>query len=163
MNVGGLITGLCTNHGKITWQEDTNFVIYGSNIGSDLSYISAIARNNAVIVKSSITNDTRAFYHTVSADQTIMNSQDWRYRVQDQLNSDRFRYWVFVSNNSQNRMITLVIRNDLETESKYVRLSRISEGKISLGLSSELEEILHRHLESRNDDSIPFLLNILDD
>jgi hypothetical protein len=162
MNVGGLTTGLRTTHGNITWLEDTNYAIYGSNIGSNLSYISAIVRDNAVIVGSSITNDTRVFYHPANA-QANINSQDWRDRVQDQLSSDRFRHWVFINNDSQNRVITLIIRNDLATESKYFSLSRISEGKYRLGLSSELEEILHRHLPNRNDDSIPFLLNILND
>lgn len=162
MNVGGLITGLRTTHGNITWLEDTNYVIYGSNIDSNLSYISAIVRDNAVIVRSSITNDTRVFYHPANAQPNI-NNQDWRDRVQDQLNSDRFRHWVFINKDSQNRVITLIIRNDLETESKYIRLSRSSEGKNSVAMSSKLEGILHRHLHNRNDDSIPFLLNVLND
>ncbi|MCF6155746.1 MAG: hypothetical protein E3K36_10930 [Candidatus Brocadia sp.] len=160
MNVGGLIFGLSTAQGKVSWQEDTNYLLYGPNISS-VSYISAISRENAVIVNSSLTNDTRVFSHSVSVDQSTLLSQDWRSKVREQLDSDSFRYWVFFS--LQGKVITIVIRHNLETQSKYVRLSHLGEGKFDLAISPELQAILCQPLEEKNDGSIPFRLNVRND
>jgi len=160
MNVGGLIFGLYTSHGNVYWQEDTNYIIYGPNIDK-ISYISAIARDNVIIISSSITNENRIFAHSISVNRTTIFSQDWRRRVQEQIDSDRFRYWVFIS--IQDRVITLLIRNDLQSESKYVRLSKLSNGKFDLAMSPELIQLLRQAVEDKNDGSIPFRLNVRND
>jgi hypothetical protein len=160
MNVGGLIFGLCTSHGQVNWQDDTNYLLYGPNMDK-ISYISAIARDNVIIISSSITNDTRIFAHSISANSSTLFSQDWRKRVQEQVNSDLFHYWVFIS--IKDRVITLLIRNDLQSESKYVRLSKLSNGKFDLAMSPELIQLLRQPVEDKNDGSIPYRLNVRND
>lgn len=157
MNVGGLIFGLSTSLGKVKWQEDTNYLLYTPNLDS-LDYISAISRDNSVIVSSSITNDTRIFSHSVSANLELLMSQNWHDIVQEQLQSNRFRYWVFLS--IKDRLITQVIREDLDTESKFVHLSYLGAGKFDIAMSTELRVLLCQPMKDLNDGSIPFRLNV---
>ncbi|MCB0119241.1 MAG: hypothetical protein H6634_05905 [Anaerolineales bacterium] len=159
-NIGGTIFGLATTQGKISWQEDTNYVLY-SNINNSISLISTLSRDNAIIVNSSITNDVRVFYHTISTDEAVVLDPNWRQQLKKHYETDRFRYWIFIS--IQNRVITLLIRRDLDNKSKYVRFNRLREGEFDMELSSELLTRLRQPLTDKKDGSIPFRLNVLFD
>jgi hypothetical protein len=160
MNVGGVIFGLCISNGKVRWQEDTNYFLYSPNFQPSY-FISVVTRDNTVVVNSSFTNDTRIFSHSASTDSNTVLNQDWRHKVNEQLQSTRFRYWVFIS--SKDWIITLIIRNNVDAESKYLNLSCLSEGKFGLAMSPELITLLHQSTEDKKDGSIPFRLNVLND
>lgn len=154
MNIGGLIFGLYTSFGKVSWQEDTNYVLYSQNSTNPLSYISAIARDNVLIVNSSVTNDTRIFFHSVSEVDKTINTPEWREKVQEQFQSDRFRYWAFLS--IKERIVVLLTRTNLDEKSKLVNLSHLGGGKFNLAINPWLESHLQQPLTNRNNSKIPF-------
>lgn len=154
MNIGGVIFGLYTSLGKVSWQEDTNYVLYSPNGANPFSYISAIARDNALIVNSSVTNDIRIFFHSVSEVDKTINTPEWRGKVQEQLQSDRFRYWAFLS--IKERIVVLLTRTNLNEKSKLVNFSHLGGGKFSLAINPWLESHLQQPLTNRNNSKIPF-------
>lgn len=61
------------------------------------------------------------------------------------------------------RAITVIFRQDMTKESRYVKLSHLGEGKFDLALSPEMMHLLSQSLKDRNDGSLPFLLNVRND
>jgi hypothetical protein len=163
MNVGGLIFGVQTSLGAVTWQQDTNYVIYNHNnrTFSAPAIVTAIARDNALIVSSSLTDDTRVFGHSTSMPSKDLRDEKWRNNVKAALDSGRSRYWVFIS--TSGKVITLIDRQDINADSRYVKLSNLGNGKFDLALSQELMNLLLQPLLDRGDGSMPFRLNVRND
>lgn len=160
LNVGGLIFGVQTSLGEITWQQDTSYVIYDAALHNP-ALVTAIARDNTLIVSSSLTDDTRVFGHSASMRRKDLWNEQWLVKVRGQLDSGRSRYWVFIS--TSGKVITLIIRDDLDKESRYVNLSNLGDGKFDLALSQDLMNMLLQPLEDRGDGSLPFRLNVRSD
>jgi len=160
MNVGGLIFGLQTSHGAVAWQQDTNYVIYDATLSMP-AFVTAIARDNALIVSSSLSDDTRVLGHATSMPRKDLWDDAWLLKAKEQLDSGRSRYWVFIS--TSGKAITLINRHDLDKESRYVKLSNLGNGKFDLALSQELMTLLLQPLQDRGDGSLPFRLNVRND
>lgn len=160
MNVGGLIFGIQTRLGVVTWQQDTNFVLYSP----DFSYraiITAIARDNTLVVSSSINDETRVFGHSTSMPRAELWTADWLRKAKIELDSGATPLWLFLS--TAGRVITLILRSEVTKESRYVKLENQDGGKFELGLSAELMAILQQPLQDRNNGSFPFRLNVRND
>jgi hypothetical protein len=160
MNVGGLVFGVQTQQGVVTWQQDTSFVLYDPPFAFR-AFITAIARDNAVILSSSITDDTRVLGHSTSMPRSDLFSADWLRDAKRELDSGKTPLWVFISTGG--RVITLVLRSDVTSDSRYVTFKDLGGGKFDLGLSPELMTLLQEPLEGRNDGSLPFRLNVRND
>jgi hypothetical protein len=160
MNVGGLIFGLQTCHGAVAWLQDTNYVIYDTTLSTP-AFVTAIARDNALIVSSSQNDDTRVFGHSTSMPRRDLWDETWLRKAKESLDSGRSRYWVFIS--TSGKVITLIVRGDLDKESRYVKLTRLGNGKFDLAISQELMTLLLQPLQGCGDGSLPFRLNVRND
>ena len=160
MNVGGLIFGAMSRLGSVTWQPDTNFVLYSLDF-SFRAVITAICRENMLVLSSSITDDTRIFAHSVSMPRVGVLTEDWLQRAKREIDSGATPLWVFIS--TVGRVITLIFRADVNKESRYVKFTNLGGGNFELALSPDLMELLRKPLQDRNDDSMPFRLNVRND
>lgn len=159
MNVGGLIFGAQTRFGSISWLPDTNFVLYDPSF-SYKEIITAIARDNALVVCSSFTNETRVLAHSTSLSRNIWD-EGWRQCVKSDVDSGQTPLWIFL--NTISRVITVIFRSDVHVESKYVCLTNLEEGRFDLGISSGLMELLTQPLADGNHEGFPFRLNVRND
>ncbi len=155
-NIGGLIFGLHTHAGQIMWQEDTNFVIYDPQVINPI-WVSAFVRDNVVVVNSSQTNDIRILAHSVSTHSIQIWMDRWEDHVKNHLESDQYRYWVFIC--TVGKVITVLRRDNLDQESRYLSLTKVDDGKFDIGISPELMSLLEQPLTDRHDGSLPFRLN----
>jgi hypothetical protein len=160
MNVGGLVFGVMSRLGTVTWQPDTNFVLYSLDF-SFRAIITAIARDNILVFSSSITDDTRVLAHSISMPHVDVLTADWLQKAKREVDSGTTPLWVFIS--TAGRVITLIFRSDAYKDSRYVKFKNLGGGKFDLGLSPELMELLHQPLQDRNDGSLPFRLNVRND
>lgn len=160
MNVGGLIFGIQTRGGTVSWLPDTNFVLYDPSF-STKEIITAIARDNALILSSSITDDTRVLGHSTSTPNQTLWTSDWLQKAKVALDAGKTPLWIFI--NIGERVITVIFRSDVDADSKYVRLSNLGEGNFDLAISPELMALLTHPLVDRNDESFPFRLNVRND
>lgn len=159
-NIGGLIFGLRTHVGHTMWQEDTNFVLYDPQVTRPI-LISAFIRDNVVVVNSSQTNDIRVFAHSVSTRSIQAWANKWESDIKSHLETDRYRYWVFIS--MIGKVITVLRRDSLDQESHYVSLRKIAGGRFEIGMSQELMSLLKQPLTDHHDGSLPFRLNFRND
>jgi hypothetical protein len=160
MNVGGVIFGLRVHAGGLTWQDDTNYVLYDPSF-ANTAYVSVFVRDDVLVVGSSLTDDVRVLAHSVSMPCSQFWLDSWKTYINTHLNSDQYRYWVFL--NTLGKVITVLRRDAFERESRYVRLNATKDGKFTIGMSPELLPILVRPLVDRLDGSLPFRLNFLND
>jgi len=159
-NAGGIIFGLRSHDGIISWQEDTNYILYNPSF-SQLNFVSAFVRDNVLVVSSSFVRLTKIFSHPVSTLSFERWRENWEADIRVQQRSDRYRYWVFIE--TANRLITLIRREKFEIQSKYVNLDYLGDGQFDLGLSPELKMKLLLPLADRGDGSRPFRFNFLPD
>lgn len=159
-NIGGLIFGLRCTDGAIYWQEDTNFVIHNLDL-SAITFASAFSRDDAVVVNSSATNDTRIFMHSANSLSPNEWIEKWRDFIQDKTKSDHYRYWVFIR--SPDKCITVVRREDPERAGELVKTTFLGDGKFDLAISEELMNLLRQPLVDLGDGSIPVRLNFRND
>ncbi len=160
MNVGGLVFGVQSRRGVVTWQQDTKFVLYDPAFGFR-AIIAAIARDNTLVLSSSINNHTRLLGHPTSMPRADLWSSDWLRDAEAVLTSGHPPLWVFIS--TAGRVITLIFRTNVANESRYVTFKDLGGGKFDLALSPELMALLQQPLEDRNDGSLPFRLNVRND
>jgi hypothetical protein len=158
-NAGGIIFGLRSCGGIISWQEDTNYILYSPSSSSQLGYISAFVCDNVLVVHSALTNDTRMLSHSVSTLSFTDWWERWGAHIQSRRISDRCQYWVFIS--TAQRMITLVRRQDFKHQGKYFRLKYLDNGKY-IKLRIEFLAQLMQLLDD-GDGSRPFQFNFLAD
>ncbi|MEH2056517.1 MAG: hypothetical protein V7K97_10250 [Nostoc sp.] len=158
-NVGGIIFGLRVCNGEIIWQEHTNFVLYNSTAEKfeTLDFISAFVRDDVLVVNSSITNDIRGFACSVSTPSIQAWQESWNSFIATHINSDKYRYWVFLS--TATKVITVLRRDNFDSENNYFSLQYLGDGNFSFGLSPELMALLKKPLMDRGDGSLPFRLN----
>ncbi|MGM3305195.1 hypothetical protein ACSQ6I_04280 [Anabaena sp. WFMT] len=154
--VGGTIFGLRICKGEITWQEDTNFILYDPSF-ENINYISAFVRDNALVVNSSYTNESRIFAHSISMPNYQEWLESWGSFIINHVNSDQYRYWVFLSTAA--RVITVIRRDNFENENNYFQLQYHGDGNFSLGLNLDFQELLRQPLTDLGDGSLPFRLN----
>lgn len=160
MNIGGLIFGVQTTLGVVTWQQDTNYVLYDPSFAFR-AWITAIARDNALVLSSSLTDDTRVLGHSISMPRRDLWNEQWLTSVKAELDSGKSPCWVFIS--MLGKIITVIFRTDVSKDSRYVRLTHCGNGKFDLALSPELMALLRQPLEDRNDGNLPFRLNVRND
>lgn len=159
-NIGGLIFGLRTYAGQTIWQEDTNYVLYDPQVTSPI-WVSAFVRDNVVVVNSSQTNDIRCLANSVSTKSVQAWVDKWQCCIKSHLETDRYRYWVFIS--MLGKVITVLRRDNLDEKSRYVSLKKTGDGKFDMGISGELMSLLRQPLNDRQDGSLPFRLNFRND
>jgi hypothetical protein len=160
LNVNGLIFGVRTGLGVATWQEDTLVVLYDQAFASP-AHVAVLARSDELVVHASHDAATRVFVPLPSNHRRAPREACWLRGIQDELAADRFRFRVFISTCEQ--VITLIIRNDFERESGYVRLKRKSNGQFDFSLSPEMTSLLLRPLEDRSQGSVPLRLSLRED
>jgi hypothetical protein len=160
MNVGGLVFGAQTSLGVVNWQGDTNYVLYNAAFTSH-ALVTAIARDNTLVVTSSLTDSMRVFGHSASMPGTSIWDEQWLRRVKEELDSGLSPNWIFIS--TTGKIITLVFRQDIHKESKYIKLTNLGSGKFDLAVSHELMSTLVQPLQDRSDGSLPFRLNVRSD
>ena len=159
-NIGGLVFGVRTQAGISAWQEDTTFVLYDAGLANP-TWVSAFARDDAIVTNSSQTNEVRVLMHSASTPSAQAWTAKWNTYVKTHLESNRYRYWVFLS--TQGQVITLIRRKNLDLESKYVRIIKTGENKFDMALSQELVSVLRTPLVDRRDGGLPFRFNVLND
>lgn len=157
-NIGGLIFGLRISGGHVTWQEDTSYLVYGSSM-AEVNYVSAFARDDVLIVSSSLNDDVRILAHSTSTPSLTDWRAVWEQPLKAQLRSDRYRYWVFLK--TVERVITVVRRESLDQPSKLLSLSESAFGQFNIGLSPKLMHVMHAPVIDNGDGSLPFRLNFL--
>ena len=160
MYIGGLVFGVQNRMGVVSWQPDTNFVLYDAAFAFG-AIITAIARDNTLVLSSSITDDTRVFGHSTSMPRADLWSEDWLRDAKSVLDSGKTPLWVFISTAS--RVITVIFRSDVTRDSRYVKFKNLGDGKFDLGLSPDLMALLRQPLADHNDGSLPFRLNVRND
>jgi hypothetical protein len=160
MNVGGLVFGAQTSRGIVSWQRDTNYVLYNAGFTSR-ALVTAIARDNTLVVNSSLTDSMRVFGHSASMSGKSIWDEQWLRRVKEDLDSGLSPNWIFICTNG--KIITLVFRQDIHKESKYIKLSNLGSGKFDLAVSHELMSTLLQPLRDRRDGSLPFRLSVRSD
>jgi hypothetical protein len=143
MNVGGLIFGIQTKLGEVSWLQDMNVVLYDPSFAFK-EIISAIARDNTIVLTSSITNDTRVLGHSTSMPRKDLWSPDWIHRAKTILDSGRVPLWLFIS--TAGKIITLIFRSKVDVASRYVHLQNLCDGRFDLGISDELMALLRQPL-----------------
>ncbi len=158
-NIGGLIFGLRCNGGAIAWQDDTNFVIY-DNLMSTTIFASALVRDNAVAVTSSATNDTRVFMHSASTASSSWMER-WKGLVQYEMESDNFRYWVFIR--IPDKCITVIRRDDPKKRGQLVRSTYLGSGKFDIAINTQIMDLLRQPLNDLQDGSLPLRINFRND
>lgn len=156
----GLVFGLRTEGGSVTWQPDTLVVCYDQSFASS-AHVAVLARDDELVVHSSQDNAIRVFASSTPLRHRTPRNAAWLRDIQAELAADRFRYRVFISTSEQ--VITLIIRNDFERESRYLRLKARRNGQFDLALSPELTSLLLRPLHDRSPGAIPLQLSIRDD
>jgi len=163
LNVGGLIFGIQTSRGVAAWQHDTNYVLYDptSQEFVQRALVSAIARDEALIVSSSLSNDTRVFAHSTSSPSAEVLNEQWLATRKSELDGGSSRYWIFIS--TSRKVITIIIRQDPSAESQFVNLLNIGEGIFDLAVSRMLLDMLLQPLSDKGDGSFPFRLNVRND
>ena len=160
LNVNGLIFGVHTGLGVATWQGDTLVLLYDQAFASP-AHVAVQARSDELVVHASHDAATRVFVPLPSNHRRAPREACWLRGIQDELAADRFRFRVFISTCEQ--VITLIIRNDFERESGYVRLKRKSNGQFDFSLSPEMTSLLLRPLEDRSQGSVPLRLSLRED
>ena len=160
MNIGGIIFGLRVEGGSLFWQDDTNYVLYDPSF-ANISYASAFVRDHVLVVNSSLTNEVRAFAHSVSMPSSQVWRSCWEGYIKTHVRSDQYRYWVFLS--TLGKVITVARREGFENVSKFVRLVAGQDDKFTISMSSELMSVLQKPLMDRRDGTLPFRLNCLND
>jgi hypothetical protein len=160
MNVGGVIFGLRVHAGSLTWQDDTNYVLYDPSFNNS-AYISVFVRDDVLVVGSSSTDDVRVLAHSVSMPCSQVWLDSWETCIKTHLSSDQYRYCVFLSTFA--KIITVLRREAFDQESRYLRLHTTKDGKFTIGMSPELMSLLAQPLVDRNDGSLPFRLNFRND
>jgi hypothetical protein len=88
-------------------------------------------------------------------------TEDWLQRAKRESDSGATPLWAFIS--TVGRVITLIFRADVNMESRYVKFTNLGGGNFDLALSPDLMELLRQPLQDRNDDSMPFRLNVRND
>jgi len=155
-NVGGLIFGLRINNGHVEWQDDTNYVLHNFDLSS-LTFISAVARDNAIIVLSSATQDVRAFLNSVSVPSWKDWHSKWDKESVAQIMRGQFRYWVFLR--TEDKAITVVRRADPTKDGRLVKSTDAGNGVVNLAFGQELIGLLQQPLTDLGDGSIPLRFN----
>lgn len=157
LNVGGLIFGLRVHEGETTWQEDTNFILYDP-LFRNIDYISAFVRDDVLVVNSSLTNNIRVFAHSASTPSLQLWQESWKDFVANHINSDHYRYWVFLSKMA--KVITVLYRQRFDSPNGYFRLQFCGGQNFSLDLNPDFMALLVQPLVDRGDGSLPFRLNL---
>lgn len=162
LQVGALIFGLRTEQGALAWQDDTHVVIYDPDFAFS-THVSVRARDHAIAAHSAFNNEVSVFappaFAARPADTRRLDA--WRRAVHAARDPDRFRHWVFIS--AGEKVVTLVIRNEVERESRLVRVAGINRGKFDLSLSPELTALLLRPLHNREQGPVPLHLSVRED
>jgi hypothetical protein len=160
MNVDGVVFGLRVNAGGISWQDDTNYVLYDPLV-ANVAYVSAFVRKNVLVVSSSLTNEVRVLAHSASTPSLSDWLGCWESYVKKHLSSDQYRYWIFLS--ILGKVITVLRREALDRKSRYLRFDASEDGKFKIEMSPELISVLTEPLLDRGDGSLPFRLNFRND
>lgn len=158
-SVDGLVFGLRTGGGSIAWQADTLVVFYDQDFASG-AHVAVLARDDELVLHSSENNVTRVFSPLVSTSNGGLKGSVWMRGIRTELASNRFRYSVFIS--TSEKMITLIVRDDFDRESRYVRSSFKSNGRFDLAFSPELTALLLSPMHEKNRD-IPLRLSVRED
>jgi hypothetical protein len=156
----GLIFGVRSAAGSISWQDDTLVVFYDPSFASS-THLAALARDDELVVHSSDNDVTRVFASPASAPQRPPRDTTWLRGIRAALTTDSFRYRVFIS--IAEAVVTLIIRHDFERESRYVRLTARGNGQFDLALSPELTSLLLRPLVDRGQGALPLQLSVRED
>lgn len=154
-NIGGLIFGVHVGPDGAKWQEDTNYLLYDEGLRK-IDYISAFVRDETLIVNSSYTNEIRIYAHSTAITNIHEWQRHWRAYIQQHINSDKYKYWVFIS--TKEKVITIIGRSNLGEACKYFSLNHLGNGNFDFGFSPELMEELKRPLEPK-ENAIPFRIN----
>jgi hypothetical protein len=156
MNVGGVVFGLRVHEGRVSWQDDTNFVLYDPSL-TNIAYVSSFVRDDVLVVNSSLTNIVLLLANSVSMPSSQVWRTSWEAYVKSHLRSDQYRYWVFLC--TVGKIITVLRREALDRESRYVRLEAAGGNEFNIGMSAELRSLLTQPLADRGAGSLPFRLN----
>lgn len=159
-HIGGMIYGLSVDKKDgVRWQEDTKYILYDPAF-RDIGVVTCLCRENALAIRSSITNDTRILYHS----SNILGPNEWMAKWKPELEKDFksgcAKYWAFISKRDRN--ITVVKLPEKSYESKYFRLSHTGEGIFDFAVDPKFIAMLNSPVTDRGDSSIPFRLTSLD-
>ena len=157
MGVGGVFFGLSINSSGVYWQPDTSYILYTPNF-SQKDLIAVIARDDIVVVDSSINNYNKLFANTVNL--PLLAPEDLntkRLELRKFLDTGESDFYVWLS--KKDRLITVVNANG-RYFSRYMKISPDGHGRFDFGFSEKLRRIL----ETPNrdfDKGLPFRFNWL--
>ena len=159
LNADGLVFGLRTESGTVTWQEDTLVIVYDQAFAC-CTHVAVLARDDELVVHSSENNATRVCTSPTSMRHCPTREIAWLRDIQAELTADRYRYRTFIS--TSENVITLIIRSDFDRESRYLRLNARGYGQFDLAFSPELTALLLSPMHEKNR-AIPLRLSVRED
>ena len=155
-HVGGAFCGIRITKDKASWLEDTSYLLYRDGPPFEVrGFITVVSRGDALIVGSSITNDTRVFVNTVMCDNYHAWRKTWVPKIPLILNSGRCKYWVFLSTS---RHAMAIFEADYRTKTKDMQIIPPVDGKWDFLLSSKLIRLLcqkGKRPDGVSDDALP--------
>lgn len=160
LNAEGLIVGLRTVQGAVSWQDDTLIVLYDRAFASR-NHVSALVRDNALVAHNSIGDDTRLFAPAAATALRRPADADWLRQIKAELNVRRFRFQLFIS--TSEKVITVIIRLNHEEESDFVRLGPLRDGRFHMAFSPEMMALLLQPPRERAEGDVPFRLSVRED
>lgn len=153
--IGGIHYGLVLNSDEIMWHEDIKYILYDSDF-KNVNIITCLCRDGAVIVRSSITNDSRVFLHGTNTQRPIEWMQRWKQHLDDCFSSGKAKYWVFIGILQRN--VTVVKMPEPTANSKYFYLKYLGDGVYDFAIEEIFKSFLKKPLNDRNNGSLPFRL-----
>lgn len=137
--IGGCFFGIMVSSQGIKWQDDTVVILYQrNNCISNTFLIKTVERDNVIAISSPFLVKKSAYLNNLSTDVGVENwIKKWTNRLHDVLNDLETKYYVFLEKNS-NKIISLSRQNKSLSNSKYLKIQKISENQLGIGFSSEI-------------------------
>lgn len=157
--VGGIHYGILMTSKETLWHEDIKYVLYGPELRA-LNIITCLCRDGVVIVRSSITKDTRVLMHTGNTTQPAEWVKNWKKNLDDYFATGKAKYWVFIGVKQRN--ITVVKMPEPKASSKYFKLENIGGGVYDFAIEDTFKAFLLKPLDDRDDGRFPFRLTCMD-
>lgn len=154
MNVGGVFFGLSINNVGVHWQEDTSYILYSFQ-PSSFGFITAVFRDGAVCVNSSLTDDNRVFANSINCSIEGAFGDKWKVELREFFNSGKSKFYVFLS--KKERVITVVKTNN-KLETNLLKIKVNTQGHFDFCFSHELMTVLMSPLLAK-DNALPFRFN----
>ena len=126
----------------------------------NIGVITCLCRNNALAIRSSVTNDTRILCHSANTLGINEWMSKWKSELDQDFKSGSAKYWVFISKRDRN--ITVVKLPYKSYQSKYFKMTNVGHGVFDFAVNPEFTAMLISSVIEQGDSSLQFRLTSLD-